>query len=145
MEETDVIVIGSGAGGGPMAFALSQAGFRVVVFEKGPCYSRTDYFHDEVLLGSDVGFFVPSLAEEPHVLILNNGTPQRSSMGWLACCVGGGTTHMGACLYRLHPDDFEVRTHFGKYERVEDWPYAYADLERYYSRAEWAIGVSGAA
>lgn len=51
---------------------------------------------------------------------------------------------MGAALYRFHPTDFRMKTAYGKCLELEDWPYQYEDLEPYYSRAEWAIGVSGA-
>jgi choline dehydrogenase-like flavoprotein len=59
--------------------------------------------------------------------------------------VGGGTAHMGAYLYRFHPDDFRMRSRFGDYEELADWPYGYEELEAYYTRAEWEVGVSGAA
>ena len=42
----DVVIIGSGAGGGPLALALSQGGLNVLVLEKGPRYTRHDYDHD---------------------------------------------------------------------------------------------------
>jgi choline dehydrogenase-like flavoprotein len=143
MEKVDVIIVGSGAGGGPLASVLSAAGLHVAVLEKGPRYSREHYLQDELLASDELGFFVPSIDEEPHVLIGKEGRPERSTLGWIACCVGGGTSHMGASLYRFHPTDFEMRSTFGEYCGLADWPYSYADLERYYSQAEWAVGVSG--
>jgi choline dehydrogenase-like flavoprotein len=145
----DVLVIGSGAGGGPLALRLSRAGFDVLVLEKGPRHARADYRHDELLHADRPGFFVPPTSSEPHVLVRYRGggepaAPERSWLGWLACCVGGGTAHMGASLYRFHPDDFRLRSRLGAFEEVEDWPYGYDALERYYVRAEWTVGVSGA-
>jgi choline dehydrogenase-like flavoprotein len=52
---------------------------------------------------------------------------------------------MGAHLYRFHPDDFRMRSRFGDCEELADWPYGYDELEPYYTRAEWEVGVSGAA
>jgi choline dehydrogenase-like flavoprotein len=144
---TDVLVVGSGAGGAPLAYRLSQAGFHVTALEKGPRYDRGDFRHEELLLPSQDPF-VPSVRDEPHVLVdhrVADPTPTPSRFGWIACCVGGGTTHMGGSLLRLHPDDFRVATRCGEYEELADWPYRYDDLEPYYTQAEWEIGISGAA
>jgi choline dehydrogenase-like flavoprotein len=142
----DVLIIGSGAGGGSLALALSRAGFSVLVLEKGPRYARADYRHDEILMADQFGFFLPKISEDPHVLVKRNGTdstPELTTMGWIASCVGGGTAHMGGSFYRFHPEDFRMRSRFGDYCSLADWPYTYEDLEPYYSRAEWEIGVSG--
>src|SRR5262245_15180177 len=143
----DVVIIGSGAGAGPLALRLSQAGWDVLVLEKGPRRERHEYRHDEVLHVSREGFFVPTLAEDPHVLIeeSRDATPRLSTAGWSASCVGGGTVHMGGSFYRFHPDDFHMRARFGDFESLADWPYGYEALERYYCEAEWEVGVSGAA
>lgn len=144
-ERFDVAIIGSGAGGGPLAFTLSKNGFRVLVLEKGRRYCREEYVHDEMLATEQFGLFVPRVSEDPHVLVNNNGTSEITSLGWIASCVGGGTSHMGGSLYRLHPDDFHLRSLFGGDYGFVDWPYTYADLEPYYTAAEWAVGISGAA
>lgn len=142
----DVVVVGSGAGAGPLALVLSEAGFRVLVLEKGPHYKRTDFIHDEVQFLMDADIFVPSIDLDPHVLVDGSPCgPKRSRLGWIASCVGGGTAHMGGSLYRFHPDDFRMQERLGTIEEVADWPYAYDQLERYYCRAELAVGVSGQA
>jgi choline dehydrogenase-like flavoprotein len=64
----DAVVIGSGAGGGPMAARLSEAGWDVLLLEKGPFRQRQDYSLDEVT-ATQRDFFVPSFADEPHVLV----------------------------------------------------------------------------
>ena len=140
----DVLIIGSGAGGGPLACTLAEEGFRIVVLEKGPRHSpRDDYVHDELAVALR-GFFVPSVEEEPHILVRpEDPQPRPTNLGWIATCLGGGTVHMGGFLYRFHPDDFRMRSRFGAHEALCDWPYTYAELEPYYSRAEWAVGVSG--
>ncbi len=141
----DILIIGSGAGGGPLALSLSEAGFDVLVLEKGPEYRREDYTSDEID-NFWHGRFVPPLAEEPHMLVhADLAAPRPTQLGWTACCVGGGTVHMGAYFSRFHPDDFRMASRFGHGEELADWPYTYDELEPYYGRAEWALGVSGEA
>lgn len=138
----DVLIIGSGAGGGALALRLSQAGARVLVLEKGPHLKRQDFPVDEVE-NYRPGFWYPSIADEPHMVVTPGQEPKRSSLGWIATCVGGGTVHMGAYLYRFHPEDFRLRSRFGSYASVADWPYSYEEIEPYYVQAEWELGVSG--
>ncbi len=140
-ETFDAVIIGSGAGGGPLAFTLSRAGWKVLVLEKGPRYERSDYHHD---VGLQPGDFVPALDQEPHAVVTRKTTqPLLTSLGWIAMCVGGGTSHMGGYFYRFHPDDFRMRSRFGDYEELEDWPFSYDELEPFYGMAEREVGVSG--
>lgn len=142
--QVDVLIIGSGAGGGPLALTLARHGASVMVLERGPRHTPAiDYVHDEVAVAMRE-FFGPRLRDDPHMVVRpDQPTPQRSRLGWTATCLGGGTAHMGGYLYRFHPDDFRMQSRFGTYHSVCDWPYDYAALEPYYSRAEWTVGVSG--
>lgn len=139
----DVIVIGSGAGGGPLAWRLLEAGLRVLILEKGQDYSRNSYQHDSLAVERQ-SVFTPDLQTDPHTLVTKKTIqPLRTSLGWIASCVGGGTVHLGGYYYRFHPCDFRMGSEFGDYQQLADWPYSYADLEPYYSLAEQVIGVSG--
>src|SRR5450432_1709991 len=73
-EKVDVVIIGSGAGGGPMAFELAKAGIKVVVLERGPHYEQHEYVHDEIL-NSRRNFFMPLPWDEPHLLRSGAGGP----------------------------------------------------------------------
>src|SRR6202030_2852764 len=140
----DALVIGSGAGGGPLAARLAEAGWSVLLLEKGPLRQREDYFLDEVT-ATQRDFFVPSFADEPHVLVpAGDPRPRPTQLGWVGNSVGGGTVRMGGFFYRFHPDDFRMESLFGRYEGLADWPYGYDDLEPFYTQAEWDCGISGA-
>ena len=139
----DALVIGSGAGGGPLAARLAEAGWNVLLLEKGPFRQREDYVPDEVL-ATQRDFFVPSFVDEPHVLVpARDPRPQPTQMGWIGNSVGGGTVRMGGFFYRFHPDDFRMASLYGRYEALADWPYNYDELEPFYTQAEWDCGISG--
>lgn len=140
----DVVVIGSGAGGGPLAARLARAGWKVLLLEKGPFRRREEYPRDEVTaILRD--FFVPAMPDEPHMLLLAGAQQaQPTQLGWVGNSVGGGTVRMGGFFYRFHPDDFRMASLHGGYEALADWPYDYDELEPYYTQAEWDCGISGA-
>lgn len=144
-DPVDVCIVGSGAGGAPMALTLARAGHKVVVLEKGPFHQREEFVHDEILM-SRRNFFMPLPWDEPH--LFRNGDSEkfdRSNAAWTANCVGGGTVHMSGYFYRLKPMDFRLRSEFGKVEgaNVADWPIRYEDLAPFYDQAEAELGVSG--
>ncbi|MBL8952347.1 MAG: GMC family oxidoreductase [Myxococcaceae bacterium] len=143
-DPVDIVIIGSGAGGGPMAFELTKAGHKVVVLEKGPHYQQSDFVHDEIL-NSRRNFFMPLPWDEPHLLRSGNTNFKHSNDAWTANCVGGGTVHMSGYFYRLKPVDFRLRTELGavKGANLADWPITYEELEPFYEKAEYELGVSG--
>ncbi len=146
-DETDVVVIGSGAGGAPVAYRLAQAGARVTILERGPWYGLTDFTHDEVAMCRR-DFFVPYpyRGHHPHT-IRKNGEPHArpTQEGWISLCVGGGTVHMSGFTYRLHEQDFGLADLTGgiKDADLADWPIDLEQLQPYYEMAEVLIGVSG--
>lgn len=145
LPEVDVCIVGSGAGGAPMALTLARAGFKVVVLEKGAHYQREDFVHDEIL-NSRRNFFMPLPWDEPHLWKKEGDEKfQRTNEAWTANCVGGGTVHMSGYFYRMKPVDFRLRTELGNVSgaNVADWPISYADLAPFYDQAEEELGVSG--
>ncbi|RKH39509.1 GMC family oxidoreductase [Corallococcus sicarius] len=145
--KVDVCIIGSGAGGAPLALELGRAGFKVVVLEKGRHYQAKDFVHDEIL-NSRRNFFMPLPWEEPH--LVRHGAKaryERSNTAWTANCVGGGTVHMSGYFYRLKPVDFRLRSTLGAVpgSTVADWPISYEELAPFYDKAEAEMGVSGQA
>ena len=67
----DVCVIGSGTGGGPVAFTLAEAGYSVVVLEKGPWFRDQDFYKDEIACCRR-STSTPNLRDECHVLEYND-------------------------------------------------------------------------
>ncbi len=146
-EEFDVCIVGSGAGGGPVAYELSQAGYKVVVLEKGGWYDEQDFKKDEMLGRRDI--FRSKFKDERHVLEQpnNDGSWSTSETDefWGGNIVGGASNFMSGYFHRLKPEDFRLLSEFGPIEgaNIVDWPISYDDLEPYYTKVELIIGISG--
>ena len=148
----DVCIIGSGAGGGPVAFEMAKAGKSVLVLEKGPWLTEEDFFKDE-LACCVRSVYTPQLKDEKHVIeeLYQDGSWQGESTEesgwdfWNGNVVGGATNFMSGYFYRLKPKDFRLLSEFGsiKGANIADWPISYEDLEPYYTKAEKEIGISG--
>lgn len=134
-DQFDVIVIGSGAGGAPIANVLAQAGRSVLILEKGPLLSAqhqdprglSEFKRDELLAtGSEKrirhpvanqgdSFYTshvePDLNDEPHIYRGADGRDRVTIEGYTAQVVGGGTNLYGAVSLRFTPDDFRLRSY----------------------------------
>lgn len=153
--EYDVIIVGSGAGGGQMAYTLTLAGVKCVMLEAGRNYdplaetpmfqtgaqaplggtSTPDKpfgFHDATV---DGGWQVPG---EPYTQA--NDEPEDQVKWWRARMLGGRTNHWGRISLRNGPYDFKPRSRDGL---GFDWPVSYEEMDDYYTRVERLIGVYG--
>lgn len=153
MNRVDAVVVGSGAGGGVVAKELAEAGHSVVLFERGRWYTAADCRKDDLrnqrtsVLGNAFG---PEDEGHPRVVVDLSGrerivAPSEGPYSNNAACVGGGTLSYGAMAWRYMAQDFRMRTVYGAPDgsTLEDWPIGYDDLEPYYEKAEYEIGVSG--
>ncbi len=153
MRKVDAVIIGAGASGGVVAKELSTNGISVVVLERGRWYGPNDDRKDDLrnqrtsILGNNSG---PEDEGNPRVAVDAQGRerivlPSQGNYSNNAACVGGGTLTYGAMAWRYHPKDFRMRSTYGALEgsTLDDWPISYDDLEPYYEKAEWEIGVSG--
>ena len=149
----NAIVVGSGAGGGVVAKELAVAGLSVVLFERGKWIPYKEHGDDELMsqrttvLGNGYG---PDDRRYRRVVVDAGGfervvLPSDGAYNNVAACVGSGTVCFGAMAWRFMPQDFKLRSTYGHLagSTVEDWPITYEDLEPYYEKAEWEVGVSG--
>ena len=153
--QVDFVVVGAGAAGGVVAKELSTAGFDVVVLEQGPYLREKDFRHDELKFKDiyDAPYPGQETLTNDHALQPNTfrRTDQDKSVPAAVVgygkCVGGGTVHFTANYWRFHEIDFVERSRWGSIAGTgfADWPITYADLEPYYTKAEWDLGISGLA
>ncbi len=150
----DVVIVGSGAGGGVAAQVLADAGADICLLEAGDLYDCTKQsmmfgwpynaphraagrrakpfgYFDATLVG---GWEVPG---EPYI-----NAPGSEWRWWRARMLGGRTNHYGRISLRMGPYDFKPYSRDGK---GFDWPISYEDLAPYYDKAEELIGVTGSA
>ncbi len=147
-DEVDFVVVGSGAAGGVIAKELATAGFSVVVLEQGPWRRNEDFGHDELgtwilgELGPPPERFPQTFRrdEGEEAQVQNTPPPLIYAQG-----VGGSSVHFTANFWRLRPVDFQERSLLGPISGTgfADWPITYEELEPYYTKVDWEIGVSG--
>ncbi|HTJ21152.1 MAG TPA: GMC family oxidoreductase [Gemmatimonadaceae bacterium] len=147
----DVCIIGSGAGGGMAAYALTQAGARVVMLEAGPRWFAS---RDSKMLIP--GYATPHRGAAIHGRPFGefdacdggweiDGEPYTKAPGtefswWRARMLGGRTNHWGRISLRFGPDDFKRKSIDGL---GDDWPIGYDDVKPYYDRVDRLIGLYG--
>jgi choline dehydrogenase-like flavoprotein len=151
----DVIVVGSGAGGGQTAYTLTMEGVKVLMIEAGRNYDPVKEtpmfqipsqapirgvsvpekpfgFYDATV---DGGWQVPG---EPYTSASNE--PERQFWWWRARMLGGRTNHWGRISLRNGPYDFKPKSRDGL---GFDWPISYEDVAPYYDKVEMLVGVYG--
>lgn len=149
-EPVDFAIVGSGSAGGIIAKELSGAGFDVVVFEQGPYRTPRDFTHDEisVLYLEELQGGGPKVHQQT---FRRDGSevatvPPYGNPAWYAQTVGGSSVHFSGNFWRFRQSDFMERSLLGPISGTNfaDWPIRYEELEPYYTRVDWEIGVSGA-
>ncbi|MGC4120286.1 MAG: GMC family oxidoreductase [Myxococcales bacterium] len=131
-ERYDVIIIGTGAGGGTLARRLAPSGQRILLLERGGFLPREKQNWDTVAV------FQKDRYHTSEVWYDRDGTRLHPGTGYW---VGGNTKVYGAALFRLRERDFQEVRHGGGVSPA--WPIAYRDLARYYDEAERLYDVHG--
>jgi choline dehydrogenase-like flavoprotein len=128
----DVIIVGSGAGGGTLARQLAPSGKSILILERG------DWLKREAANWDAEAVFVQNRYVSPDTWYDRSGRPFQPQVHYF---VGGATKMFGAALYRLRKEDFgELRHHDGI---SPAWPISYDELEPHYARAEQMYHVHG--
>jgi choline dehydrogenase-like flavoprotein len=149
--KVDFAVVGSGAAGGVIARELSRNGFEVVLFEQGPRLQPSHMHHDELshwflsAITNDTQRNPQTFRSDPTQTAVFRQRA-RNPLTY-ARTVGGSSVHFTANYWRFREIDFEEHSRFGGIAGTgfADWPIRYADLEPYYTKVDWEVGVSGLA
>ena len=128
----DVIIIGSGAGGGTLAHRLAPSGKKILILERG------DWLPREARNWSVEDVFADNRYISPETWYLPDGKPFQPQVHYF---VGGATKLFGAALYRLRKEDFGAMRHHDGISPA--WPITYEELEPYYTEAEHLYQVHG--
>jgi len=165
-QKIDVIVVGAGASGAIVASELAQGGARVVCLDKGPHYSEQDFRlkFDEIRYYAR-GAIVPHMTTDPMTWRERPGE-KSALLPWVdgplgtanplhlppSLGTGGGSIHWGGACWRFRDAEFRmlslIRERLGAdalpaHHTLVDWPIGYRELEPYYDRVEWDLGISG--
>jgi choline dehydrogenase-like flavoprotein len=132
VQHYDVIIIGTGAGGGTLAYALAPSGKRILLLERG------DYVPREKDNWSPRAVNVEAKYNTKEVWRDKDGQSLHPHTNYY---VGGNTKFYGAALFRLRKEDFGEIKHYGGISPA--WPITYEELESYYSQAERLYQVRG--
>jgi choline dehydrogenase-like flavoprotein len=128
----DVVIIGTGAGGGTLVHKLAPSGKRILLLERGDYVPREKANWDPRLVNLEGKYQTKEVSRDKDGAELHPHTNYN---------VGGNTKFYGAALFRLRREDFgEIRHHGGI---SPAWPFSYNDLEPYYTQAERMYHVHG--
>ena len=139
-DDSVVVIIGSGAGGGTLANELCQKGVKVVVLEAGAVQSPASFINDEWKSFGQLAWLDPRTTSGTWRVAKDfSGLP-----AWICKTVGGTTTHWAGASLRFQEHEFRVKTHYGEIKgaNLMDWPVTLKELEPYYARAEDKMGVT---
>jgi len=139
-DDSVVVIIGSGAGGGTLANELCQKGIKVVVLEAGARQSPQSFVNDEWKSFGQLAWLDPRTTSGTWRVAKDfSGLP-----AWICKTVGGSTTHWAGASLRFQEHEFRVKTVYGdiKGANLLDWPVTLSELEPYYAKAENKMGVT---
>ena len=139
-DDSVVVIIGSGAGGGTLANELCQKGIKVVCLEAGARQSPASFINDEWKSFGQLAWLDPRTTS-------GNWRVAKDFAGlpaWICKTVGGTTTHWAGASLRLEAHEFKARTTYGSIAgaNLMDWPLTRQELDPWYAKAEDKMGVT---
>ncbi len=140
-DDTAVVIIGSGAGGGTLADELTGKGIDVVILEAGRHVDPDEIENDEVAMDAKLSWSDPRVCTGSSIIART--FPYKPTS--MCKAVGGSTHHWGGTCLRILDHEFSSATLYGAIPGAEiaDWPFGLVELEPFYDRAEDKMGVTG--
>ncbi len=139
-DDSVVVIVGTGAGGGTLANELAQKGVKVVALEAGGRYLPEDYVNDEWEAFSQLSWLdTRTTSGDWRVAKDFSGLP-----AWIVKAVGGSTIHWAGASLRFQDHEWKAHTHYGAVEGANllDWPIDSAEMAPFYDAAEKKMGVT---
>ncbi len=139
-DDSVVVVIGTGAGGGVLSNELAQRGVSVVALEAGGRYLPEDYINDEWESFGQLAWLDPrTTSGDWRVARDFSGLP-----AWIVKAVGGTTTHWAGASIRFQEHEWKAKTTYGDVQGANllDWPIDAAEMDPWYTKAEDKLGVT---
>ena len=135
-----VCIIGSGAGGGTLGNELAQRGIKVVVLEAGARHEIPDFVNDEWASFAQLAW--TDMRTTSGSWRVHKDFPNLPA--WIVKSVGGSTTHWAGASLRFQDYEFKTRTTYGALAGANllDWPLTLAEMDPYYTKAEFKMGVT---
>jgi choline dehydrogenase-like flavoprotein len=140
-DDSVVVVIGSGAGGGTLSNELAQKGVKVVLLEAGGRHEMEDFSNDEWGMFGQISWLDKRTTSGSWRVAKDfAGLP-----AWIVKGVGGSTVHWAGASLRFQEHEFKVKSTYGDIAGANllDWPISLAEMAPYYDRAEDKMGVTG--
>jgi choline dehydrogenase-like flavoprotein len=146
-DKAQVCIIGAGASGATAAKMLTEAGISVVVLERGPWLKQADFGGDELANVNRYYLWSDPVLNPRTFRLAADGELHVGSFCPVPQMVGGGTVHWTGWVPRFVENDFRMHSLHGDIPGASlvDWPITYQELEPFYDKIEWALGVSGQA
>ena len=140
-DDSLVLIIGSGAGGGTLGNELAQKGIRTLILEAGPRIEREQHIDDERQSFAQLTWLDKRTTSGSWQIAKDS----PNFPAWTCKVVGGTTVHWTACSLRAQDHEFRAKDVYGDIARASllNWPLTLAELQPYYDMAEDKMGVTG--
>jgi choline dehydrogenase-like flavoprotein len=139
-DDSLVVIVGSGAGGGTLGSELARKGIKTVILEAGKRYEIEDFVNDEWASFSQLAW--SDMRTTSGSWRVHKDFPNLPA--WIVKAVGGSTVHWAGASLRLQEHEFKIRSTYGNLPGANllDWPITLPELEPYYAMAEDKMGVT---